>query len=86
MVKSRSGTSNQDIRTGYGRTDRSGNDRDYGVRLAHRSVNIRYGCGAVDIDFYRGTPEVDLYYANLEATNEDGNDSEQFEEETDGEV
>lgn len=33
-----------------------------------------------------GLPEVDLYYANLEATNEDGNDSEQFEEETDGEV
>ena len=31
-----------------------------------------------------GLPEVDLYYANLEATNEDGNDSEQFEEETDG--
>lgn len=31
-----------------------------------------------------GLPEVDLYYANLEALNEDGNDSEQFEEETDG--
>lgn len=31
-----------------------------------------------------GLPEVDLYYANLEASNEGGNDSEQFEEETDG--
>lgn len=31
-----------------------------------------------------GLPEVDLYYANLEATNEDGNDSKPIEEETDG--
>ena len=33
-----------------------------------------------------GLPEVDLYYTNLEATNEDGNDSEQFGGDTDGEV
>lgn len=33
-----------------------------------------------------GLPEVDLYYANLEATNEGGYDSEPIEEETDGEV
>ena len=31
-----------------------------------------------------GLPEVDLYYANLEALNEDGNGSEPIEEETDG--
>lgn len=33
-----------------------------------------------------GLPEVDLYYANLEATNEDANGSEPIEEEADGEV